>query len=616
MTRRVCILLCLFFVCQPAFAQAPSGDGSPHIALEQLVDSLFAHNYATQVPGLVIEVMIDGERSLSKGYGFADLATQTPMTPRTAVRAGSVSKPVTAVAAVLLAQNGLIELDTPVDRYIDDLDLTDRFGPASTVRQLLVHQGGYPDRISLTHAPSPGQWAPLGQVLREDLPGRAFAPGQVMAYSSWDYALLGYVMEKATGMPYEQLIATELLTPLGMLNSTYEQPVPARIASMMATGYGVSGDGTFQIVPHDFVRMSPGVALVTTGEDMATFMAALLPGSAPDSAGLLTNHSRALIMHRQAAAHRYSRGRTLAFSELRISGRPVLYHDGNGIGFTNRLVIAPEHGFGIFISINHRVFDRTMTPTAANAIVKELSAAVIEACLPERRDTVQLHPAVRGNRPLQQYEGYYRLAQVSRTDLFRIQSLLDNVTVRADGNTLLIGTGHYRQIEPLLFQHEDHPQAFVVFVADANNAIRFLTFGGTGSYERVSVLESPPYQMGLLLGCTALFLSMVVVWPFRRHGHWSFWVASLLHLGYIVGIGMLFSGAVDLLILFKSVPFGVQLVFLLPWVNGMLSLVLVFLFIRSFSNTRAFTLARAHQGLVILACLAMFWFAHFWNLIA
>lgn len=455
--------------------------------------------------------------------------------------------------------------------------------------------------------------AAVSSGTQRGLPQRVFAPGQVMAYSSWDYALLGYILESTAGMPYEQVIATHLLEPLGMHRSTYEQPVPDRIKSIMADGYGVSKDGSYNIVPHDFVRMSPGVALVTTAEDMGKFMHGLLQDA--DSRSILTRRSRDLLLTRQAAAHAYSRGRTLAFSELNISGRQVLYHDGNGIGFTNRLVLAPDHGFGLFISVNHRGFDRSMSGTPANTFVKELSARVVEACLSESdSSSIPDLTAIQANSSLKQFEGYYRLAQVTRTDLFRVESLMNNVRVWVREGQLHIGSSQYKQIEPMVFQHATHPQAIVVFIASANDEIRFLTFGGTGSYEKVSVLESSPYQMALVALCAFILLLMVVSWPFRRKSHWLFWTTSLFNLGFLIGVGLVFSGAVDLLLLFKTIPLGMQLLFVMPWISGVFTLILIAIYTRTLFEHRQFTWTSLIQGSVIIACLALFWFAQFWNL--
>jgi CubicO group peptidase (beta-lactamase class C family) len=362
---------------------------SPHTeidpeSLEAFLDEYIPENMErSHVPGLVITVVEGDEVLLSKGYGYADLENRIPMTPQTNVRAGSVSKPILSTAVIQLVAQGLLDLDAPVSEYIVDLDLVDEYGPASTVGQLLNHEGGYEDQVVLSHSPDFEGWEPLGDVLRADLPPRAFAPGLVQSYSSWDYALLGYAIEQVTGLPYEDAVAELLFAPLGMENSTYAQPLPPEIYDDLAVGYGYNYSTTgYDIVPHDFVRMSPGVALVTNGEDMGNYMRALLNGGSLGGNRILEDEALAMLLERQASAHPFSRGRSYAFHELTLAGRKVLYHDGNGIGFMSRIVLMPEQDVGIFISVNHRNLGEGMWLTQAAAMVKTLSTEILENFVP------------------------------------------------------------------------------------------------------------------------------------------------------------------------------------------------------------------------------------------
>lgn len=216
----------------------PQGDIDPE-ELENFLDEFVPENRErSPVPGLVIVVVQGDKVVLSKGYGYADLDNGIPMTPQTAIRAGSVSKSLTATTVIQLVEQGILDLDTPVSDYITDLDLEDEYGAASTVSQLLNHMGGYADTLVLSHSPDYENWEPLGDVLRADLPQRAFPAGLVSSYSDWNFSLLGYAIEKATDTPYEETIAELLFKPLGMENSTYVQPLPDEIYENLAVGYG------------------------------------------------------------------------------------------------------------------------------------------------------------------------------------------------------------------------------------------------------------------------------------------------------------------------------------------------------------------------------------------
>ena len=277
-------------------ADNPQADIKPD-ELESFLDEFIPeHMERSHVPGLVI-VVVQGEKVLlSKGYGYADLENGIRMSPQTAIRAGSVSKSLTATAVIQLVEQGILDLDAPVSDYISDLDLEDEYGPASTVKQLLNHMGGYNDTLVQSHSPDYEGWEPLGDVLRADLPPRVFAPGLVSSYSDWNFSLLGYAIEGATGTPYEERIAELLFKPLGMQSSTFTQPLPEDIYQELAVGYGWNyAMSRYDIVPHDFVRMSPGVVLVTNGNDMGAYMRALLNDGSLDGNRIFEDETLSLL---------------------------------------------------------------------------------------------------------------------------------------------------------------------------------------------------------------------------------------------------------------------------------------------------------------------------------
>lgn len=114
--------------------------------IEDFLDEFIRENMErSHAPGLVIVIVQGDQVLISKGYGYADLENRIPMTTQTGVRAGSVSKSLTATAVLQLVEKGILELDAPVSNYITDIDLEDDYGLASTVRQLLNHMGGYTD---------------------------------------------------------------------------------------------------------------------------------------------------------------------------------------------------------------------------------------------------------------------------------------------------------------------------------------------------------------------------------------------------------------------------------------------------------------------------------------
>ncbi len=224
----------LFFCCFTAGAQTLpiTGVEVPEMALfDRLVPALLAKYKA---PGASVAVMRDGRLVFARGYGYADVENKIPVEPDSLFRLASVSKPITALAVMKLAEEGRLNLDAKV------LDLLSDLTPAPnqtvnpqfrnvTVRQLLWHAGGW-DRDK-----TPGGYDPMFQnsavtqalgvaspatctdVIRWML-GRPmdFAPGQKYAYSNFGYCILGRVIEKAAGQPYETYLQQRILLPSGI----------------------------------------------------------------------------------------------------------------------------------------------------------------------------------------------------------------------------------------------------------------------------------------------------------------------------------------------------------------------------------------------------------------
>jgi len=574
---------------------------------------------AAHVPGLVITVVRGDEILLSKGYGYANIEHQIPMSPQMNIRAGSVSKSILATGVIKLVEQGILDLDTPVSEYISDLDLEDEFGAASTIGQLLTHTSGYQENVVRSHSPDLENDESLGEVLRADLPPRTFAPGTVSSYSDWNFSLLGYAIEGATGKPFETVLEEILFSPVGMNDTTYEQPLPARIIENLAIGYGWNySKYRFDIVPHDYVRMSPGIALVTNGEDMGAYLQMLLNDGMWNANQILNDESLAMLLERQGAAHALSRGWSYGFVENTISGRQVLYKDGNGIGFASRVMLMPDQDLGIFVSTNHRNLGEGLWPTqAAMMATRTLVTAIMENFVPESEtETHQVRPRLEGTNP-SRFVGHYQKAGISRNDFFKMEGLLDNVDVKNNGDgNLKIGSGIYQEIGPLVFQNLKHPGFHIIFVENQAGEVEFLTFGGTGSYQKVPFYQTKNFQIGLLAVVTLVSLSMLIIWPITRQGHWMAWAISILNVGFIAGVALLFVPRVtDMLIFFKTIPISFRILFFIPWITGFLALSLPVFLVSAWKDGDVSWWGKIHYTLMTGSSFATVWLAYFWKLI-
>ncbi|HMD55597.1 MAG TPA: serine hydrolase domain-containing protein, partial [Phycisphaerae bacterium] len=151
--------------------------------------------WAAKVPGLSIAVSVDGAELWSQAFGYADLENQTPATPTTRFRIGSVSKPLTAAGLALLVEQGRLDLDVPVQTYIPDFPQKDGL---ITLRRLAGHLTGirnYRGIEAISNRSFPNLRS--GLKIFEDDPLEA-APGTKFSYASYNWNVIGAVMEAVT----------------------------------------------------------------------------------------------------------------------------------------------------------------------------------------------------------------------------------------------------------------------------------------------------------------------------------------------------------------------------------------------------------------------------------
>ncbi|HKP11678.1 MAG TPA: serine hydrolase domain-containing protein, partial [Blastocatellia bacterium] len=227
------VMLCLAFAAAGGAQTKPAGDD-----LQARVDErLGAAVKANQFSGAVL-VARDGRVLVSKGYGMANFETETPNTPQTIFRLGSITKQFTATAILMLQEQGKLSVQDSICKYVADC-------PAAwqpiTLHHLLSHTGGVPN---FTSFPDYQKTMALpttveGLIARFKDQPLDFQPGEKWSYSNSGYVLLGHVVEKVSGQSYEAFLQERIFAPLGMKNTGYDHNatvLPRRAAGYMPQG--------------------------------------------------------------------------------------------------------------------------------------------------------------------------------------------------------------------------------------------------------------------------------------------------------------------------------------------------------------------------------------------
>ncbi|UCF18719.1 MAG: beta-lactamase family protein [Gemmatimonadota bacterium] len=335
-------------------------------ALIQRLDSIAGHwvgrNYAV---GLVAAVVQDNDTLLFKSYGKADVEWDVPMPLDAMFVIGSVTKQFTAVAVLQLRDEGKLSLDDAITRWLPALDT---HGHAVTLRHLLAHTAGIAD---FTEAPEFGSLSTnihfqrdSAYALLQRLPPQ-FAPGAIQVYNNSGFWLLGLVIEKASGMTYEDYIEEKIFAPLAMTRSMYcnsLENVPRR-----AHGYFVSRDSVIRRA-WTIVHTWPFAAgsLCSTVGDMVTWLQALHGGRvlAPESyAEYMTPSSL-----NDGTPLRYSMGLQIGPDP---SGLMYIGHGGRSPGFWVEAGWYPEAELAVVVMINN------VGPLDPQEVVTELADEVL-----------------------------------------------------------------------------------------------------------------------------------------------------------------------------------------------------------------------------------------------
>jgi CubicO group peptidase (beta-lactamase class C family) len=306
------------------------------------------------IPGASITIIRNGQVVLNRGFGTADLENRVAATPETRFRIGSVSKPLTSIALGLLVDEGRLDLDAPVQRYVPGF-------PAKrwpiTVRQVAGHLAGirhYREGEFGNQRPYPTLTDGLRMFQDDSL---LFEPGSRFAYSSFGWNLLGAVIEGASGQPYLTFMRDRVLVPLGLSHTIADFPdslIPSRAQ------FYTRADSTGPIVNAPFVDNSykwPGGGYLSTTEDLARWGAAMIEGK------LLRRVTRDLLWSpmttRDGKSTGYGIGWTVRSDSL---GRRQVYHTGGSMGGTAILLLYPEQHLTLALLVNS---DRTLNDLAS-----------------------------------------------------------------------------------------------------------------------------------------------------------------------------------------------------------------------------------------------------------
>lgn len=313
------------------------------------LDALFAPLCHSDSPGLVVGVAQHGQTVYRRGFGLASVELGVANTPRTRIRIGSTSKQFTCLAALLLAEEGRLDIDASVRRYLPELPVV---GPEPTLRQLMNHTSGYRCYLDLGFIAEGMAIKPAGvawDVQRRQREAN-FEPGTDAIYCNSGYQLLSRVIEAVGGLPFEQFLQQRIFAPLGLLDTA---SVPSDfelhpgVATLHVPRPASQGGGWRRgIFPTEELRGEG--AMVSTVDDMLRWLAHL---RAPHKrVGSAASWQQMLAPTTLANGHATPYG--LGLMRHAYRSLEVIHHPGAVIGGASQMLTVPSQALDIIVISN------------------------------------------------------------------------------------------------------------------------------------------------------------------------------------------------------------------------------------------------------------------------
>jgi len=442
--------------------------------------------------GVAVAIVRKGRPPEYFSAGLADRATGRPVETGTVFRIASISKTMTAVGLMQLRDQGLFDLDDPVNDYLSTLRLVPPAGgPAVTFRHLLTHTAGIGEMPRVADAWHREVWGlgPPGTAAADvgSLYGGTFRT-EVPAGSKWAYAnhgfvVLGQLVQDISGVPFAEYMQERIFGPLKMPHTEYLRS--ERTAAQVATGYHWILGTLRAVKDYDLTVLGAG-SVLSSLSDMATYATWLAAGSTARS-GVLAASTKSEMMSPHYALDPRLPGQGLAFFLSQFAEHNVVGHDGNIPGFASCVLAVPSQGLGVVVLTN------TATLYGAN----RLAAMVLRSLLDVPDPVAQLSSSTVVAQPhvWADLVGCYAPSPGLLTNARSWQMLGGEVQVVISERQLCLqALSPVKQMRKGFVLHATHPEDPLRFAFEFKGAAIPLVFERSGSDQVNRLIIGRPVQ--------------------------------------------------------------------------------------------------------------------------
>jgi len=305
---------------------------------------------ATSTPSVAVAVAQDGKIIWEQGFGWADRERRIVATENTVYSIASISKPLTATGLMVLSQSGRLDLDRPANDYLGNAKLRARVGNASdaTVRLVANHTSGLPRHLNFFFADEPFHPPSMDETILRY--GNLFTPpGERSKYSNLGYGVLGYIIERVSGVSYEQFMRQNVFVPLGMTRTSVG--LAPELEPYAAMRYSEDG---LPVPFYDFDHRG-AAAIFASAHDMARFGLFHLKAHLLDQKDILSDATIDEMHRPTASLGKFDYGDTgygIGFMTFVNGGHKVISHDGGMEGVSTQMLLIPDRKLAIVVLSN------------------------------------------------------------------------------------------------------------------------------------------------------------------------------------------------------------------------------------------------------------------------
>ncbi len=461
------------------------------------------------IVGAVVTIVKDGEILTSRGFGYSDLESKTPVDGYgTMFRPGSISKLFTWISVMQLVEQGKIDLDEDINTYLD-FKIPDAFGEPITMRNLMTHTPGFQERLKNLIIGDPELNMSLEEFLKASPPpSRIFPPGVTPAYSNYGTALAGYIVQRLSGETFDAYVERHIFEPLGMERATFRQPLPAEFEPFMSNGYKSASDGEAQY--YEIIPMAPAGSLAASGESMGRFMIGLLK---QDTALMKPETWREMYETIYQLSPPLN-AMALGFWQLDKGDLRIRGHGGDTEFFHSDLNVLIDKNVGVYVSVNSAgegsgVLRFALTTDFVLRYFPEAAAPV-----GPRLETAKEHGAL--------VVGEYESSRTVATNFAAIMRILgqEKIAMDENGDLLLPLFGvetRWREVEPYVWRNTNGLERLTAVLKD-DGSLDYVTFEPVSPIIHLS--RAPWYRSlslmtPLLAGAIGALFVTLVLWPVR-----------------------------------------------------------------------------------------------------